>query len=337
MSFFTSVFVVLCIVCFALQYVQNKGALASAPTTPDFKKFQRVYLVVYFCAVLSDWLQGPYVYALYDHYKFTKQQIGILFIVGFGSSMLFGTFAGSMADRYGRKLSCIIYCFLYAISCLTKHSPDFNVLLLGRLTGGIATSILFSSFEAWLVGEHNKHFYPADWLNQTFSLATIGNSVMAILAGQMGAFVRDSFDSLVAPFDLAIVFLVVAFVFITLFWTENKGDTMSLSNPRGDSRSKFQVAMDTFKRDPKVFLLGLIQSSFEGSMYIFVFMWTPKMEPLFPNLPHGQVFGCFMACMMIGSSCVKYLMNTRPPPALYMRSYPSRLLPHHTPPCIAAC
>ena len=24
-------------------------------------------------------------------------------------------------------------------------------------------------------------------------------------------------------------------------------------------------------------------------MYIFVFMWTPKLEPLFPGLPHGQV------------------------------------------------
>ena len=275
--------------------------------------------MVYLCSVMSDWLQGPYVYALYDHYKFTKQQIGILFIVGFGSSMLFGTFAGSMADRYGRRLSCQIYCVMYGISCLTKHSPDFNVLLFGRLTGGISTSILFSSFESWLVSEHNKRFFPAEWLNQTFSIATLGNGIVAILAGQLGALVRDYFDSLVAPFDLAIVFLAIAFVIITMFWAENKGDNLSLGTDRTDSRPKLQVAMDTFKRDPKVFVLGLIQSAFEGSMYIFVFMWTPKLEPAFPDLPHGQVFGCFMACMMIGSSCVRYLMAARPPPALYMR------------------
>jgi hypothetical protein len=202
---------------------------------------------------------------------------------------------------------------------LTKHSPDFNWLLFGRLTGGIATSILFSSFEAWLVGEHNKHFYPAEWLNQTFALATLGNGVMAILAGQLGAMVRDYFDSLVAPFDLAIVFLTIAAAVIVFTWSENKGDAVSLTPDRGDTRPKFQVAMDTFKRDPKVLILGLIQSSFEGSMYIFVFMWTPKLEPFFPDLPHGQVFGCFMACMMIGSSCVRYLMAARSPPALYMR------------------
>ena len=151
-------------------------------------------------------------------------------------------------------------------------------------------------------------------------MATLGNGIMAILAGQLGALVRDYFDSLVAPFDLAVVFLIIAFAVISIAWTENKGDNLSLGADRtGDGRSKFQIAMDTFKRDPKVFVLGLIQSAFEGSMYIFVFMWTPKLEPAFPDLPHGQVFGCFMACMMIGSSCVRYLLAARPPPALYMR------------------
>ena len=46
-------------------------------------------------------------------------------------------------------MSCMIYCLLYIVSCMTKHSPDFFVLLFGRLTGGMATSILFSSFESW--------------------------------------------------------------------------------------------------------------------------------------------------------------------------------------------
>lgn len=30
----------------------------------------------------GDWLQGPYVYALYDHYGFSRGQIGKLFIAG---------------------------------------------------------------------------------------------------------------------------------------------------------------------------------------------------------------------------------------------------------------
>jgi hypothetical protein len=50
-------------------------------------------------AAAGDWLQGPYVYALYSYYGYTKGDIGKLFIAGFGSSMIFGTIAGSLADK----------------------------------------------------------------------------------------------------------------------------------------------------------------------------------------------------------------------------------------------
>jgi hypothetical protein len=47
----------------------------------------------------GDWLQGPYVYALYPHNGFDRGDIGRLFIAGFASSMVFGTIVGSLADR----------------------------------------------------------------------------------------------------------------------------------------------------------------------------------------------------------------------------------------------
>lgn len=50
-------------------------------------------------AIAGDWLQGPYVYYLYSQYGFGKGDIGQLFIAGFGSSMLFGTIVGSLADK----------------------------------------------------------------------------------------------------------------------------------------------------------------------------------------------------------------------------------------------
>jgi hypothetical protein len=51
------------------------------------------------CIVVADWLQGPYVYAVYDSYGFNQGDIANLFIVGFGSSMIFGTIVGSLADK----------------------------------------------------------------------------------------------------------------------------------------------------------------------------------------------------------------------------------------------
>jgi len=109
MVFFTAAFVVLGLVAVALEVVSRRGVGGGGtPTTPDFKRLQRLYLAVYFMSVMGDWLQGPYVYALYEHYQFSKQQIAWLFIVGFGSSMIFGPFAGTAADKYGRKVSPLL-------------------------------------------------------------------------------------------------------------------------------------------------------------------------------------------------------------------------------------
>uniref|UniRef100_A0A7S0F0G8 Molybdate-anion transporter n=1 Tax=Hanusia phi TaxID=3032 RepID=A0A7S0F0G8_9CRYP len=318
---FTLILVVLCVLCALIQWSQRRdtgqAGMPGGNVSGEFKRQQTAYMIAYCCAVTADWLQGPYVYALYEYYKFSKQEIGILFIAGFGSSAIFGTFVGGFADKYGRKLSCQIYCITYALSCVTKHSSSFWWLLVGRLLGGISTSILFSCFESWLVGNHNAFFFPADWLNQTFSIATVGNAITAIASGWLGGFVRDTFDSLVAPFDLAIVFLIAASITISWKWQENKGDSgmggMVLPSGKNDDRNKLKVALERMRRDPKIAVLGMIQSLFEGAMYIFVFMWTPKLEGFFKPLPHGRVFGCFMACMMLGSSSLKYLSSWQPP------------------------
>jgi hypothetical protein len=46
--------------------------------------------------------------------------------------------------------------------------------------------------------------------------------------------------------------------------------------------------------DQKIALLGAMQSLFEGSMYTFVFLWTPALSPAGEHLPHGMIFSCFM-------------------------------------------
>jgi MFS transporter, MFS domain-containing protein family, molybdate-anion transporter len=124
------------------------------------------------------------VYALYQQYHFDQNEIAILFVAGFLSSAVFGTAIGAVADTLyvalcsppglpssaaripvracmymggsGRKRLALAFCVIYSISCLTKLSPNFWVLILGRLLAGIATSLLFSVFEAWLVCEHGK-------------------------------------------------------------------------------------------------------------------------------------------------------------------------------------
>merc|ERR1712226_936671 len=92
--------------------------------SPQFVKFQRSFYLVYFLALLGDWLQGPYVYKLYSYYGYREDMIAVLYTAGFASSVVLGTFTGSLADIVGRKKIALAYCVIYVICCLTKLSPN---------------------------------------------------------------------------------------------------------------------------------------------------------------------------------------------------------------------
>ena len=178
---------------------------------------------------VGDWLQGPYVYALYESYGYSPAAIGQLFVAGFGSSLVFGTVVGALGDRLGRRAASLLYVVTYALSCATKHSPAFAVLLLGRVLGGVATSLLFSAFEAWLVAEHFRRGYGDAALGDTFASAVLlGNGLMAIVAGFAGNLLVEGLGlGRVAPFDAAIVVMVAAGALMARTWPENYGDRAS--------------------------------------------------------------------------------------------------------------
>lgn len=100
---FIEVFIILCVICALLfwyaGWTPGGSSKSSSVDEPSFKIFQRTYLLVYLAATAGDWLQGPHVYALYESYGMSKHEIELLFVAGFGSSMLFGTFVGSFADK----------------------------------------------------------------------------------------------------------------------------------------------------------------------------------------------------------------------------------------------
>jgi predicted MFS family arabinose efflux permease len=99
----------------------NAGDAVDPKEEARHRSLLKRYLGVYLLATLSDWLQGPYVYALYDAYGYSQHDIAILFVAGFGSSMVFGSFVGGMADWGGRRRFVILFAITYAASCLTKR------------------------------------------------------------------------------------------------------------------------------------------------------------------------------------------------------------------------
>jgi hypothetical protein len=183
---------------------------------------------------------------MYEDYGFSVADIGLLFVVGFGSSMAFGTFCGGLSDRssntdsgysscrgwlwlttlshsrYGRKQSCVLFCIVMALGCVLKNSHSLSWLLCGRVATGIATSLLFSSFESWAVSDFAACNLPAHLLPRMFSLATFSNALGAIVAGLCAENIAARFGS-VGPSNAAIPVLAVCLGLILALWTENCG------------------------------------------------------------------------------------------------------------------
>lgn len=65
--------------------------------------------------------------------------------------------------------------------------------MFGRLLAGIATSILYSAFESWLIYEHKQRGFDESSLGTVFANAYFGNSIVAILAGVIAQYVANIF------------------------------------------------------------------------------------------------------------------------------------------------
>lgn len=293
-----------------------------------------------------------------------------------------GSFAGALADTYGRKKMCVMYAVFYAVSCLVKLVNNYYILMVsslvrfascplrpsvwpgvrkppglnecmrthpcrsdltrhththifprthtrkqfGRFFAGVATSLLFSSFEAWMVCEHNKRGFPNAWLSETFGFLTLGNGFVAgeyeygrsarydpvvcpapkptqplppslnertnertVLAGLVANFFAERYGY-VGPFVFCLLPLSLVAVLASLWWPENYGDT------KCRPEMALPKAWAYIRSNSSIIFLGLGQSCFEGAMYAFVFVWTPALQAggqdVGPYL--GVIFSTFM-------------------------------------------
>jgi MFS family permease len=195
----------------------------------------------------------------------------------------------------------LVFGVTYALSCLTKLSPSFWILMVGRFAGGIATSLLFTVFESWMVHEHHRRGFDQNSLNSTFGTSVLLNSLAAICAGLVAS-ISSAFFGFVSPFMLSFLLLVALVVVVQVNWTENYG------NADLEVTQNLQKAVKAIRSNFGILLLGIVQSLFEGSMYVFVFMWTPTLaqgEPEFHQhntYIHGIIFSTFMIAVMLGST-----------------------------------
>merc|ERR1719231_1729032 len=94
-------------------------------------------------------------------------------------------------------------------------------------------------------------------------------------------------------------------MYVSSQWSENYGQS------DGQAGGNFGKALGAIMNDKKILLCGLICSSFESSMFIFVFNWTPcLMEKDQPVPPFGHIFTGFMIFCLLGTRVYSYLSKS---------------------------
>jgi hypothetical protein len=150
-------------------------------------------------------------------------------------------------------------------------------------------------------------------LSSMFGIMTTMNSIVAIVSGVFSEWLVEVTHTKRAPFMASAALLSVAFWIIWVFWGENYGD----SHPAENSDVPVKNALKTVLTDKRILTLGLASCFFEGSMYLFVFFWTPALEAAqiqhgsghIPNLPPGMIFACFMGSVMLGSLAFNLMVS----------------------------
>jgi MFS transporter, MFS domain-containing protein family, molybdate-anion transporter len=217
-----------------------------------------------------------------------------------------------------------VFCITYTLTCACITLPFLPVLMVGRLLGGVSTSILYSAFESWVVSSSNNLSLPQSDLSAILGRATLLNGFVATGAGVFSNSLVGFTHSFASPFIASGALLILGFFVISGLWTENYGAQETSSS---DASSIFQLRRlsqaihivrkgkcgilhtpngltHTIVIDPQLLVIGLTQTCFEGSMYLFVFLWVPSLQEASKtgdSLPLGYIFSCFMVSMMLGS------------------------------------
>jgi len=294
--------------------------IAGDDTSKAHRKLLNQYLAGVLVASAADWMHGAFVYAVYASYGYSKHESAMFFIVGFSTSAISCLLAGAYADYYGRRTACITYCVLYILVCIVSHFKIFSMLMLGRILGGMASPLLFTAFEVWVVSEHEKRHFDSTYIGKTLSHAAFYDFMIGILCGFVGeALTRaEPLTVLSRPFqiyvgeyltafDASAVCCVVAIVLISAVWNENYG-----FRALGSQVSFFSTISTSFKiigSNPRVLAIGVVIAFFEASLFIFVFNWTPALTHKMlsgkaeANPPYGLIFALFMLGCMVGARC----------------------------------
>ncbi|CAN1269163.1 Poly(A)-specific ribonuclease PARN-like [Linum perenne] len=267
-----------------------------------FLSFQRKFLLMYSLASVMEGL-----WAVFGEYELafhgvTKEQMVTSLCVGYGASLIVGTFLGMVSDSIGHKKACLIFCFLHLFVGLWKKISPHPSLWIASICLSLSTSIYSFSFEAWLVVENEKQGYRQDTLSDTFWLMTFFESVSLIVSQVLVNWLLGSnlANGLVSPSSAAIILSVVSFICVSNGWKET---------PQTAVTKDYNVSYAHIFKDKQILLLGFAHACLQFSIAVFWLLWAPTLVADGREVHLGLVYPCLLGARMLGSTIFPWLLT----------------------------
>lgn len=283
-----------------ITYLKLKTSEGTVITTKEFQVFQSGFLSGYSMVILCELIAAASFYHTFISLHLTLEKITMLYITTITASTLAGV-ATEIVDVGTRKDKCVISAMLYSISMFSiLFGGHYEMILLGRIVYGVASSLHHTSFESYAVHEHSSLGFPEDWLGHTFSLLTHCMALMAALSGILGQ-IAASTGQLGCPALCCALFAVSA-AYMVITWEKD------LNSPRFMLSSfiyNMNSTISAVRSNKQILLLLTISSLCEASMLVFTFYWAPWMSALASEederISYEVLFSCLIMSSMLGN------------------------------------
>jgi len=293
-------------------YLKLKSMEPLTITTKEFKDFQAIFMNGYTVMILGELVSIGSFYQTMILLDLSLLQVTKLYVITVVTTTVFGVLS-DIVDFGSRRNKCVVSALLFTLSmgCILLSNGHFDLLMLSRVTYGIASSLLHSAFDAYLVQEHSSLGFPEDWLNQTFSSLTHSMALVSCLSGVFGQIAARS-GGIYGPTALSCGLFALMTLYIAFTWRKDtNGPKFLLSS----FLTSWGQALRASRTNRQITTLLLISSCSEATITIFTFYWAPWLTSVIvestdvTTFPFPLIFSTYIACSMVGAYLYQLLIG----------------------------
>ena len=235
---------------FICQYFNKRQDINTNIKEEDKKKADKLfwkYIILFNLAKSADWCLGPFVHDFFSTYhgmsvEFTAKMISI----SFATNLFIGpSLIGYLNDSNSKRVPLYLYCVILALSCLIRLvKGNIYCLIFSQILFGMASSILYSSFENWFSTQSNKLNSEAKEyvLLSAFEKSMVTDALCAVFVSFIAGALKNYFG-IKAPYLLSAA--ISTFTLIVLYYTSDLEDIDEDIKSKGKANSTISKKDDT--------------------------------------------------------------------------------------------